>query len=179
LSGRNPESVRGAGQMSITNDQLKRLLRLVLHARRRDANQLDEELLRQLSVAFVERTIGQDLLQEKKEPVSKKTVQREDENDFIFSTKETARKLHVPHSDLRALRVSGQLKKGIHYETGWFPRPTAIWYDINKTCLSLHEVTWEEFSSPGFDIEANTNRRITRTFKKARLNQPKIRSTKK
>tara|TARA_R100001463_G_scaffold7436_3_gene23372 strand:+ start:176 stop:673 length:498 start_codon:yes stop_codon:yes gene_type:complete len=165
--------------MSVTNDQLKRLLRLVLNARNQCSNQLDEELLRQLSVAFVERTIGQDLMQQKKEPASKEPVQKEDESDFIFSTKETARKLHVPHSDLRALRVAGQLKKGVHYETGWFPRPTAIWYDIHKTCLSLHEVTWEEFSSAGFDIEANTNRRIKRAFKKARPNQPKIKRAKK
>ena len=184
LSGGHRKSLRGANKMTLSNDGLKRLLKLVLDARTKDVNRIDEEILQKLSIAFVERTIGKDYDQKKREPVSKEPlskepVQKEDESDFIFSTKETARKLHVPHSDLRALRVAGQLKKGIHYETGWFPRPTAIWYDIHKTCLSLHEVTWEEFSSAGFDIEANTNRRIKRAFKKARPNQPKIRRAKK
>jgi hypothetical protein len=93
--------------------------------------------------------------------------------DFAFSTAETAKKLKVTESDLRALRNAKELKEGWHYIKGRSPRPSALWYDINRTCLQLHGVTWKEFSMPGFDVEANTRRRTAQAFEAARRSQKK------
>ena len=104
------------------------------------------------------------LQQEKKmEPIYKV-------GDFNFdsSTAQTAKKLKVTDSDLRVLRNTKDLRIGFHYTTGRSPRPTAIWYDLNRTCLFLHEVDWETFSQPGFDVQANTNRNTAKAFERAR-----------
>ena len=93
--------------------------------------------------------------------------------DYRFSTAETAKKLKVTDSDLRALRNTKELKVGYHYMTGRSPRPTAIWYDINRTCLQLHEVTWEEFCKPGFNVYKNRERQVERAFQASRRNQKK------
>ncbi len=92
---------------------------------------------------------------------------------FDFSTAETAKKLKVTESDLRALRNAKELKEGYHYTTGRSPRPTAIWYDLNQTCLQIHGITWTTFSSPGFDVKAHTERRTAQAFEAARRNQRK------
>ena len=104
------------------------------------------------------------LQQEKKmEPIYKV-------GDFNFdsSTAQTAKKLKVTDSDLRVLRNTKDLKEGFHYTTGRSPRPTAIWYDLNRTCLFLHEVDYATFSQPGFDVQANTNRNTAKAFERAR-----------
>jgi len=93
--------------------------------------------------------------------------------DFAFSTAETAKKLKVTDSDLRALRNAKELKEGWHYITGRSPRPTAIWYDLHRTCNTLHGITWHDFSSPGFDFKAHTERRTAQAFEAARRNQKK------
>jgi len=166
--------------MTLSNDQLKRLLKLVLDARTKYVNRLDEEILQKLSIAFVERTIGKDYDQKKREPVSKEPlskepVQKEPEAknlfrdfDCIWSTKETAKKLHVTQSDLRALRNAKELKEGWHYMTGRWPRPTAIWYDLNQTCNQIHGISWDDFNSPNFDLKAHTERRTAQAFEAAR-----------
>ena len=87
---------------------------------------------------------------------------------FDFSTAETAKKLKVTDSDLRTLRNAKELKAGHHYITGRSPRPTAIWYDLNQTCIQLHGITWNDFNSPGFDLKAHTERRTAQAFAKAR-----------
>ena len=104
------------------------------------------------------------LQQEKKmEPIYKV-------GDFNFdsSTAQTAKKLKVTDSDLRVLRNTKDLREGFHYTTGRSPRPTAIWYDLNRTCLFLHEVDYATFSQPGFDVQANTNRNTAKAFERAR-----------
>lgn len=104
------------------------------------------------------------LQQEKKmEPIYKV-------GDFNFdsSTAQTAKKLKVTDSDLRVLRNTKELREGFHYTTGRSPRPTAIWYDLNRTCLFLHEVDYATFSQPGFDVQANTNRNTAKAFERAR-----------
>ena len=92
---------------------------------------------------------------------------------FDFSTAETAKKLKVTDSDLRALRNAKELKVGYHYITGRSPRPTAIWYDLHRTCGQIHGVEWSKFSKPGFAVQANTERRTAQAFEAARRNQKK------
>ena len=171
LSGGHRKSLRGANKMTISNDGLKRLLKLVLDARTKEANRLDEEILQKLSIAFVERTIGKDYDQKEREPLSKEPVPKEHDFECIWSTKETAKKLHVTQSDLRALRNAKELKEGWHYMTGRWPRPTAIWYDLNQTCLQIHGITWTAFNNPGFDLKAHTERRTAQAFDAARRRQ--------
>ena len=91
--------------------------------------------------------------------------------NFAFSTAETAKKLKVTDSDLRALRNANELKEGWHYITGRKPKPTAIWYDLQKTCNQVHGITWNDFSSPGFDLKAHTARRTAQAFEAARRKQ--------
>ena len=92
---------------------------------------------------------------------------------FDFPTAEIAKKLKVTDSDLRALRNAKELKEGWHYITGRSPRPTAIWYDLHRTCDALHGITWTTFSSPGFDVKAHTERRTAQAFEAARRSQRK------
>ena len=92
---------------------------------------------------------------------------------FDFPTAEIAKKLKVTDSDLRALRNAKELKEGWHYITGRSPRPTAIWYDLHRTCDALHGITWTTFSSPGFDVKAHTERRTAQAFEAARRSQKK------
>tara|TARA_R100000664_G_scaffold4868_1_gene9608 strand:- start:710 stop:1207 length:498 start_codon:yes stop_codon:yes gene_type:complete len=101
------------------------------------------------------------------------TAEPEKEVEFMFSTAEIAKKLKVTDSDLRALRNAKELKEGYHYTTGRSPRPTAIWYDLRRTCDALHGITWTTFSSPGFDVKAHTERRTAQAFEAARRNQKK------
>lgn len=156
--------------MNLTQTELKRLLEIVYEADIYKQSELDlhETIISKLSVEFAKKTIAKDPIVETMEPTYKV-------GDFHFtsSTTETAKKLHVTQSDLRVLRKTNELREGLHYETGKSPRPTAIWYDLNRTCLYLHEVTWETFSKPGFDVQANTDRKIARAFEKARRNQKK------
>ena len=150
--------------MKLTQIELQRLLELVLNANMHQQSvELHEKLLSKLSVEFAKKTIEKDPIVETMEPTYKV-------GDFHFtsSTTETARKLHVTQSDLRVLRSTNELREKLHYETGKSPRPTAIWYDLNRTCLQLHEVDYETFSQPGFDVQENTNRRVTRAFARAR-----------
>ena len=95
----------------------------------------------------------------------------EPDGRFDFSTAETSKKLKVTDSDLRALRNAKELKAGHHYITGRSPRPTAIWYDLNQTCIQLHGITWTAFNSPGFDLKAHTERRTAQAFDAARRRQ--------
>ena len=96
---------------------------------------------------------------------------------FTSSTAQTAKKLKVKESDLRALRntneMRGGLRKDFHYTTGKQPKPNAVWYDLNRTCLVLHEVDYKTFSQPGFDVKANTERKIERAFERARKGMKK------
>ena len=150
--------------MKLTQTELQRLLELVLNANMHQQSvELHEKLLSKLSVEFAIKAIEKDPIVETMEPTYKV-------GDFHFtsSTTETARKLHVTQSDLRVLRSTNELREKLHYETGKSPRPTAIWYDLNRTCLQLHEVDYETFSQPGFDVQENTNRRVTRAFARAR-----------
>lgn len=100
-------------------------------------------------------------------------VEPKEEVEFMFSTAEIAKKLKVTDSDLRALRNAKELKEGYHYTTGRSPRPTAIWYDLHRTCDALHGITWTTFSSPGFDVKAHTERRTAQAFEAARRRQKK------
>jgi len=155
--------------MKLTQDELQRLLELVLNASMHQQSlELHEKLLSKLSVEFAIKAI-------EKDPIVETMVPTYKVGDFYFtsSTTETAKKLHVTQSDLRVLRKTNELREGLHYETGKSPRPTAIWYDLNRTCLYLHEVTWETFSKPGFDVQANTDRKIARAFEKARKGMKK------
>ena len=74
---------------------------------------------------------------------------------------------------IKALRNAKELKVGYHYITGRSPRPTAIWYDLQRTCNTLHGITWHDFNSPGFDFKAHTERRTAQAFEAARRNQKK------
>jgi len=150
--------------MILTIADLRELLELVSESDMHTTNCSSEEnLFVKLSVEYAKKTIEKDPIVETMEPTYKV-------GDFHFtsSTTETARKLHVTQSDLRVLRSTNELKEKLHYETGKSPRPTAIWYDLNRTCLQLHEVDYETFSQPGFDVQENTNRRVTRAFARAR-----------
>ena len=87
---------------------------------------------------------------------------------FKTPTAIASKLLHTKEGDLRALRKCGELRRGYHYETGRSPKPSAIFYDLETTCRQLHDISWEEFSKPGFDIQANTHRKVERAFAKAR-----------
>ena len=165
--------------MKLTQDELQRLLELVLDANMHNQSlDLHETLLSKLSIEFAKKTIEKDPIVEKllrptevvgnfNSPIVRGSIR------FDTSTAETAKKLKVTESDLRVLRNTGELKEREHYTTGRSPRPTAIWYDLDRTCIQLHEVTWAEFSKPGFDVQANTERKIERAFERARRNQKK------
>jgi len=164
--------------MKLTQTELQRLLELVLDANMHQQSlELHEKLLSKLSVEFAKKTIEKDPIVDKES--KEYLLEQEDKNsscpsgNFCFSTAETARKLKVTDSDLRVLRNTYELRENYHYTTGRSPRPTAIWYDIKRTCVELHQVTWEEFSKPGFDVQANTDRNTARAFERARRNQKK------
>ena len=106
-------------------------------------------------------------------PTVKPSPTAEPDGRFDFSTAETAKKLKVTDSDLRALRNAKELREGYHYTTGRSPRPTAIWYDLNQTCIQLHGITWTAFNSPGFDLKAHTARRTAQAFEAARRSRKK------
>lgn len=159
--------------MKLTQTELQRLLELVLDANMHNQSlDLHETLLSKLSVEFAKRTIEKDPIVETKEPTYKVG-----EFHFTSSTAQTAKKLKVTESDLRVLRntneMRGGLRKDFHYTTGKYPRPNAVWYDLNRTCLVLHEVDYKTFSQPGFDVQANTERKIERAFERARKEMKK------
>tara|TARA_B100001113_G_scaffold71660_1_gene55509 strand:+ start:3174 stop:3653 length:480 start_codon:yes stop_codon:yes gene_type:complete len=154
--------------MNLTQTELQRLLELVLDANMHNQSlDLHKTLLNKLSVEFAKKTI-------EKDPIVETMVPTYKVGDFHFtsSTAQTAKKLKVKESDLRALRntheMAGGLRKDFHYATGKYPRPNAVWYDLNRTCLVLHEVDYKTFSQPGFDVQANTERKIERAFERAR-----------
>ena len=159
--------------MNLTQTELQRLLELVLNASMHQQSlELHEKLLSKLSVEFAIKAIEKDPIVETMEPTYKVG-----EFHFTSSTAQTAKKLKVTESDLRVLRntseMRGGLRKDFHYTTGKGPKPNAVWYDLNRTCLVLHEVDYKTFSQPGFDVQANTNRNTARAFERARRNQKK------
>ena len=159
--------------MNLTQTELQRLLELVLNASMHQQSlELHEKLLSKLSVEFAIKAIEKDPIVETMEPTYKVG-----EFHFTSSTAQTAKKLKVTESDLRVLRntseMRGGLRKDFHYTTGKGPKPNAVWYDLNRTCLVLHEVDYKTFSQTGFDVQANTNRNTARAFEKARRNQKK------
>ena len=87
---------------------------------------------------------------------------------FKTPTAIASKLLHTKEADLRALRKCGELRRGYHYETGRSPKPSAIFYDLETTCRQLHDICWEEFSKPGFDVKANRERQVERAFARAR-----------
>ena len=157
--------------MNLTQTELQRLLELVLNASMHQQSlELHEKHLSKLSVEFAIKAIEKDPIVETMEPTYKVG-----EFHFTSSTAQTAKKLKVTESDLRVLRntseMRGGLRKDFHYTTGKGPKPNAVWYDLNRTCLVLHEVDYKTFSQTGFDVQANTNRNTARAFEKARRNQ--------
>mgnify|MGYP003139643815 CR=1 FL=1 len=159
--------------MKLNAPELLRLLELVLEADMHNQNvPVNEDLFCKLSLEYAKESViqlGELKLKEQKE----KTAFKVEPGNFAFSTAETAKKLKVTDSDLRALRNAKELKEGWHYITGRSPKPSAIWYDINRTCLQLHEVTWEEFCKTGFDVYKNRERQVERAFQASRRNQKK------
>ena len=159
--------------MKLNAPELLRLLELVLEADMHNQNvPVNEDLFCKLSLEYAKESViqlGELKLKEQKE----KTAFKVEPGNFAFSTAETAKKLKVTDSDLRALRNTKDLRENYHYMTGRSPRPTAIWYDIKRTCVELHQVDWETFSKPGFDVQANTNRNTARAFEKARKGMKK------
>jgi len=153
--------------MKLTQDELQRLLELVSESDMHTTNCSSiENLFVKLSVEFAKKTIEKDPIVEKKE----KPVLKVEQQKFSFKTPTAiaSKLLHIKEGDLRALRKCGELKRGYHYETGINPKPSAIFYDLETTCRELHDISWEEFSKPGFDIEANTHRKIKKEFERYR-----------
>ena len=111
-------------------------------------------------------SLGVHSFPEPKQPDKKKPT--DPTSRFDYSTAETAKKLKVTDSDLRALRNASELKEGWHYITGRSPRPTAIWYDLDKTCIQIHGITWTTFNSPDFDVKAHIARQTRQAFEAAR-----------
>tara|TARA_B100000700_G_scaffold71567_1_gene79678 strand:+ start:2608 stop:3114 length:507 start_codon:yes stop_codon:yes gene_type:complete len=163
--------------MNLNQPELLRLLellgksnKLIKKAPSRSSEEyfeFNENLFTKLSVEFAKKTI-------EKDPIVETMVPTYKVGDFHFtsSTAQTAKKLKVTESDLRVLRntseMRGGLRKDFHYTTGKYPRPNAVWYDLNRTCLVLHEVDYKTFSQPGFDVQANTNKNTARAFERAR-----------
>ena len=153
--------------MNFNQPELLRLLELVSESDMHTTNCSSiENLFVKLSVEFAKKTIEKDSIVETMEPTYKVG-----EFHFTSSTAQTAKKLKVKESDLRALRntneMRGGLRKDFHYTTGKGPKPNAVWYDLNRTCLVLHEVDYKTFSQSGFDVQANTERKIERAINRA------------
>ena len=168
--------------MKLNAPELLRLLELVLEADMHNQNvPVNEDLFCKLSLEYAKESViqlGELKLKEQKEKTDSSDLRISrnkyvDPGNFAFSTAETAKNLKVTDSDLRALRNAKELKEGWHYITGRSPRPTAIWYDLNRTCLQLHGITSTEFNSPGFDLKAHTERRTAQAFEAARRSQKK------
>ena len=162
--------------MKLNAPELLRLLELVLEADMRNQNlPLNEDLFSKLSAEYARERVGEIKRREKTDSLDLRISRNElvEPGNFDFSTAETAKKLKVTESDLRALRNAKELKEGWHYITGRSPKPSAIWYDINRTCLQLHEVTWEEFCKTGFDVYKNRERQVERAFQASRRNRKK------
>jgi hypothetical protein len=170
--------------MKLTQTELQRLLELVLNANMHQQSlELHEKLLSKLSVEFAKKAIEKDPIVDKEEeteelpklPPTIQDIRHElaKGNSYDFSTARTAKLLKVTESDLRVLRKTKDLKRDFHYITGRSPRPTAVWYDLERTCQLLHEVSWKRFSEDGFDVQANTDRKVARAFERARRNQKK------
>ena len=168
--------------MNLNQPELLRLLellgksnKLIKKAPSRSSEEyfeFNENLFTKLSIEFAKKTIEKNPIVEANEPTYKVGEFR-----FTSSTAQTAKKLKVKESDLRALRntneMRGGLRKDFHYTTGKGPKPNAVWYDLNRTCLVLHEVDYKTFSQPGFDVKANTERKIERAFERARKGMKK------
>tara|TARA_R100001443_G_scaffold72260_1_gene80424 strand:- start:462 stop:941 length:480 start_codon:yes stop_codon:yes gene_type:complete len=159
--------------MNLNAPELLRLLEIISQANMHNQNvELNEDLFTQLSVEYAKKSVielGELKRKEEKEETAVKVIP----GNFTFSTSETAKKLKVTDSDLRALRNAKELEEGWHYITGRSPRPTAIWYDLHRTCGQIHGVEWSKFSKPGFDVQANTERQTAEAFERARRNQKK------
>ena len=159
--------------MNFSQPELQRLLKLLLTASMHEQSlEPHEKLLSKLSIEFAKKAIEKDpsndvLYFPPSPPPPSET------SCFNTSTARTVKLLNVTESDLRALRNAGELKEGVHYIKGRRPRPSALWYDTNRTCIQLHGVTWKEFTTPGFDVEANTKRRTAQAFEAARRSQKK------
>ena len=176
--------------MNLSQPELQRLLELLLTASMDEQSlELHEKLLSKLSIEFAMKTIEKDPSNEvlyfpspppsPSTAVSKHSIFYDPATKitgtsiFNTSTARTSKLLKVTESDLRALRVAKELREGFHYITGRRPRPSAIWYDLERTCQQLHEVSYKKFSEPGFDVEENTRKRVARAFEAARRNQKK------
>lgn len=164
--------------MNLSQPELQRLLELLLTASMHEQSlELHEKLLSKLSIEFAMKTIEKDpsneVLYFPPPPPSPSTfydpaTKITGTSIFNTSTARTAKLLKVTESDLRALRVAKELREGFHYIKGRRPRPSAIWYDLKRTCQQLHEVSYKKFSEPGFDVEANTRKRVVRAFEAAK-----------
>jgi len=154
--------------MNLNAPELLRLLEIVSEANMHNQNvELNEDLFVELSIEYAKKSVielGELKLKEQKE----KTAKAQKKFSFKTPTAITSKLLHIKEGDLRALRKCGELRRGYHYETGRSPKPSAIFYDLETTCRQLHDISWEEFSKPGFDIQANTHRKVERAFARAR-----------
>ena len=170
--------------MILTIADLRELLELVSESDMHTTNCSSEEnLFVKLSVEYAKKTIEKDPIVDKEKeteelpklPPTIQDIRHElaKGNSYDFSTARTAKLLKVTESDLRVLRKTKDLKRDFHYITGRSPRPTAVWYDLERTCQLLHEVSWKRFSEDGFDVQANTDRKVARAFERARRNQKK------
>jgi hypothetical protein len=159
--------------MNLNAPELLRLLEIVSQANMHNQNiELNEDLFCQLSLEYAKKSVIE-LGELKRKEEKEKTDKLQKKFSFKTSTTVTSKLLHTKEGDLRALRKCGELRRGYHYETGRSPKPSAIFYDLETTCRQLHDISWEEFSKPGFDIQANTNRKVARAFERARRNQKK------
>tara|TARA_R100001082_G_scaffold14162_1_gene7273 strand:- start:647 stop:1126 length:480 start_codon:yes stop_codon:yes gene_type:complete len=159
--------------MNLNAPELLRLLEIVSQANMHNQNvELNEDLFTQLSLEYAKKSVIE-LGELKSKEEKEKTDKLQQKFSFKSPTTVTSKLLHIKEGDLRALRKCGELKRGYHYETGINPKPSAIFYDLETTCRQLHDISWEEFSKPGFDIQANTHRKIERAFERARKGMKK------
>tara|TARA_R100000781_G_scaffold1795_1_gene3032 strand:- start:733 stop:1212 length:480 start_codon:yes stop_codon:yes gene_type:complete len=159
--------------MNLTNSELESLYDLA-RDKHDDVMRGDWEAVKE-EVSELHLLMHKLLKLQEDEPKKEKPVLKVEQQKFNFKspTTVTSKLLHIKEGDLRALRKCGELKRGYHYETGMNPKPSAIFYDLETTCRQLHDISWEEFSKPGFDVQANTERQIERAFERARKGMKK------
>ena len=173
--------------MNLLTSELKRLLELlaksnalIKKAPSRYTEQefhFNENLFSKLSIEFAKKTIAitpDDINEKILNRVTKSKILPDYKRDhFAYSTSDISKLLKIKESDLRVYRTTKDLKEGIHYEKGRAPKTNAFWYDIDQTCQMLHEVTFYEFSRPGFDVQKNSEEITRKAFERARSSQKK------
>tara|TARA_B100001250_G_scaffold264055_1_gene227614 strand:+ start:4216 stop:4821 length:606 start_codon:yes stop_codon:yes gene_type:complete len=88
---------------------------------------------------------------------------------FVFSTGKTCNLLKVTASDLSAFRSTNELVEDVDYirqkkKDGTTAKYAPYLYNIEKTCVALYNISYEELRQPRFDLEKHKREETRKVF---------------